>query len=234
MLSMHADPQYVRNAFDAGVKGYILKNVLETDLIGAVRTVAAGGRFLSPELASSPEPDDAFAKLSAREVQVLRLIALGKSNKEIAVDSRRQRQYRGRAPDQPDVHARHSQGGRAGADRGEERTGEPAVIKPWLVATAVITGGAVLAQTQGAETGFRLTDVTAASQVAFWHLNGAFGKEVPAGDARIRRRRLRRRRRRPPGRAVRQRLDLAGAAAAHIGRDARGSIATSAARRSRM
>jgi DNA-binding NarL/FixJ family response regulator len=85
MLSMHADPQYVRNAFDAGVKGYILKNVLETDLIGAVRTVAAGGRFLSPELASSPEPDDAFAKLSAREVQVLRLIALGKSNKEIAV-----------------------------------------------------------------------------------------------------------------------------------------------------
>jgi DNA-binding NarL/FixJ family response regulator len=84
MLSMHADPQYVRNAFDAGVKGYILKNVLETDLIGAVRTVAAGGRFLSPELASSPEPDDAFAKLSAREVQVLRLIALGKSNKEIA------------------------------------------------------------------------------------------------------------------------------------------------------
>ena len=58
--------------------------MLETDLIGAVRTVAAGGRFLSPELASSPEPDDAFAKLSAREVQVLRLIALGKSNKEIA------------------------------------------------------------------------------------------------------------------------------------------------------
>ena len=84
MLSMHADPQYVRNAFDAGVKGYILKNVLETDLIGAVRTVAGGGTFLSPELASTPEPDDAFAKLSAREVQVLRLIALGKSNKEIA------------------------------------------------------------------------------------------------------------------------------------------------------
>lgn len=85
MLSMHADPQYVRNAFDAGVKGYILKNVLETDLIGAVRTVAGGGTFLSPELASTPEPDDAFAKLSAREVQVLRLIALGKSNKEIAL-----------------------------------------------------------------------------------------------------------------------------------------------------
>ena len=93
MLSMHADPQYVRNAFDAGVKGYILKNALETDLIRAVRTVAGGGRFVSPELAdpaTTPAPgkgeeDDPFTRLSAREIQVLRLIALGRSNKEIAV-----------------------------------------------------------------------------------------------------------------------------------------------------
>jgi DNA-binding NarL/FixJ family response regulator len=91
MLSMHADPQYVRNALDAGVKGYILKNALETDLIGAVRTVAAGGRFVSPELADAvaanadAEGDDRFSKLSAREIQVLRLIAMGRSNKEIAV-----------------------------------------------------------------------------------------------------------------------------------------------------
>lgn len=92
MLSMHADPQYVRNAFDAGVKGYILKNALETDLIRAVRTVAGGGRFVSPELAdpaatpaSATEADDPFTRLSAREIQVLRLIALGRSNKEIAV-----------------------------------------------------------------------------------------------------------------------------------------------------
>ena len=84
MLSMHSDPQYVRNAFDAGVKGYILKNALETDLIRAVRTIAGGGEFLSPELANVPEPDDPFARLSAREIQVLRLIALGRSNKEIA------------------------------------------------------------------------------------------------------------------------------------------------------
>lgn len=90
MLSMHADPQYVRNAFDAGVSGYILKNALETDLIRAVRTVAAGGRFVSPELAdpaAAPvaEADDPFTQLSAREIQVLRLIAMGRSNKEIAV-----------------------------------------------------------------------------------------------------------------------------------------------------
>jgi len=86
MLSMHADPQYVRNAFDAGVKGYILKNALETDLIRAVRTIAGGGRFLSPDLSETARAaDDPFARLSAREIQVLRLIALGRSNKEIAV-----------------------------------------------------------------------------------------------------------------------------------------------------
>jgi DNA-binding NarL/FixJ family response regulator len=93
MLSMYSDAQYVRNAFDAGVKGYILKNALETDLIRAVRAIAAGERFLSPELpdpmkakssASGDEDEDPFEKLSAREIQVLRLVALGRSNREIA------------------------------------------------------------------------------------------------------------------------------------------------------
>ena len=93
ILSMHNDEQYVRNALDAGVKGYILKNALETDLTRAVRTLAMGGEFLSPELSGLAmrrlrRDEDAGAtplsRLSAREVQVLRLIALGKSNKEIA------------------------------------------------------------------------------------------------------------------------------------------------------
>jgi len=93
ILSMHNDEQYVRNALDAGVKGYILKNALETDLTRAVRTLATGGEFLSPELAGiairrlrrDGEADASpLARLSAREVQVLRLIALGKSNKEVA------------------------------------------------------------------------------------------------------------------------------------------------------
>jgi DNA-binding NarL/FixJ family response regulator len=91
ILSMYDDPQYVRNALDAGVRGYILKNALETDLIKAVRAVAAGEPFLSPALASAVEQagaaeaqDDGFSQLSAREVQVLRLIANGRSNKEIA------------------------------------------------------------------------------------------------------------------------------------------------------
>lgn len=94
MLSMHAEEQYVRNALDAGVSGYILKNALETDLTRAVRTLADGGNFLSPELSAvairslrgldASSAGDPFTKLSAREVQVLRLIALGRTNKEIA------------------------------------------------------------------------------------------------------------------------------------------------------
>ena len=92
MLSMYDDVQYVRNALNAGIKGYILKNALETDLIRAVRAVAAGKRFLSPELATAIEgppaaetvaEDERFAQLSAREIQVLRLIAMGRTNREI-------------------------------------------------------------------------------------------------------------------------------------------------------
>jgi DNA-binding NarL/FixJ family response regulator len=92
ILSMYDGAQYVRNALAAGVRGYILKNALETDLLLAVRTVANGGQFLSPDLvaaiASPPgedaDADERFNQLSAREIQVLRLIALGRSNKEIA------------------------------------------------------------------------------------------------------------------------------------------------------
>ena len=94
VLSMYSDAQYVRSALDAGVSGYILKSALETDLTRAVRAVAGGQQYLSPELShvliralrekqDKPEPD-AFDKLTQREKQVLQLIAHGKSNKEIA------------------------------------------------------------------------------------------------------------------------------------------------------
>jgi DNA-binding NarL/FixJ family response regulator len=93
MLSMYSDEQYVRNALEIGVSGYILKNALENDLTRAVRALAAGGQFLSPDLSAVAirrlrgEPEEApdpFTKLSERELQVLRLIALGRTGKEIA------------------------------------------------------------------------------------------------------------------------------------------------------
>jgi len=95
ILSMYSDEQYVKNALDAGVKGYILKNAIETDLTRAVRAVAAGEQYLSPELSSVliraiqsgsfDGSNDPYDKLTQREKQILQLIAHGKSNKEIAV-----------------------------------------------------------------------------------------------------------------------------------------------------
>ena len=85
MISMHAEEHYVRNALDAGERGYLLKNALEVDLAAAVKAVAAGRKYLSPGLSPAPEESGgAFDLLTPREKQILQLIAQGKSNKEIA------------------------------------------------------------------------------------------------------------------------------------------------------
>jgi DNA-binding NarL/FixJ family response regulator len=95
ILSMYSDEQYVRNALDAGAKGYILKSAIENDLTRAVKAVAAGEQYLAPELSSVliraiqtgsfDKASDPYDRLTQREKQVLQLIAHGKSNKEIAV-----------------------------------------------------------------------------------------------------------------------------------------------------
>ena len=85
MLSMYSEENYVRNALEAGAKGYILKNAMDIDLAAAIKQVAAGQRVIAPGLLSStPEPDPDDGKLTNREKQILQLIAEGKSNKEIA------------------------------------------------------------------------------------------------------------------------------------------------------
>jgi DNA-binding NarL/FixJ family response regulator len=84
ILSMYAEETYIRNAFDAGAKGYLLKNAIEVDLTAAVKTVAAGKRYASGLKPGQGEPSDGFELLTQREKQVLQLIAQGKSNKEIA------------------------------------------------------------------------------------------------------------------------------------------------------
>lgn len=86
ILSMHAEDNYVRNALDAGARGYLLKSAIDVDLIGAVTAVAEGKRFIGSGLRYVPgDSDDELKRLTAREKQVLQLIAQGKSNKEIAV-----------------------------------------------------------------------------------------------------------------------------------------------------
>jgi DNA-binding NarL/FixJ family response regulator len=85
VLSMHADDNYVRNALDAGAKGYLLKSSIDVDLVGAIRAVSEGKRFIGAGLRYvAQEREDELNKLTAREKQVLQLIAQGKSNKEIA------------------------------------------------------------------------------------------------------------------------------------------------------
>jgi two-component system response regulator NreC len=91
VLSMQDDPQYVREAFAAGAKGYVLKEAADSEVVAAVREVADGGRYVHPELgarlvaAESEERRRAEEDpLSERESEVLRLLALGHTNQEIA------------------------------------------------------------------------------------------------------------------------------------------------------
>jgi DNA-binding NarL/FixJ family response regulator len=85
MLSMHAEETWVRQALDAGARGYLLKSAMELELPEAVRKVAAGEMVLDPAVAKpSALKGERSAALTKRELEVLQLLVEGKSNKEIA------------------------------------------------------------------------------------------------------------------------------------------------------
>jgi DNA-binding NarL/FixJ family response regulator len=87
MLSMHSEDTLVRQALEAGARGYILKNALELDLVSAIKRVAEGHLVLDPQLAKpSALKGERDSGLTARELEVLRHIVAGKSNKEIAAE----------------------------------------------------------------------------------------------------------------------------------------------------
>ena len=91
LLSMHDDERYFLEGLEAGAAGYVVKRAADTDLIGAVRTVARGRTFLSDDAqrtlmdkwleSGSPEPDD---QLTPRELEVVKLIAEAFTNRQIA------------------------------------------------------------------------------------------------------------------------------------------------------
>jgi DNA-binding NarL/FixJ family response regulator len=91
VLSMQDDPSYVREAFDAGASGYVLKEAADAEVVQAVREVAAGGRYVHPALGARLITAEVEERnrletdpLSEREREVLRLLALGHTNQEIA------------------------------------------------------------------------------------------------------------------------------------------------------
>jgi DNA-binding NarL/FixJ family response regulator len=87
MLSMHSEETLVRQALDAGARGYVLKNAMDLDLVSAVKSIAAGMTILDPQV-SRPDAlkGERGGGLTPRELEILQHIVAGKSNKEIAAD----------------------------------------------------------------------------------------------------------------------------------------------------
>jgi two-component system, NarL family, response regulator NreC len=94
VLTQYDDPEYVRRFLKIGIAGYVLKRMLGSDLASAIRSAAQGGLVLDPQVAmeavqaipkqAGAEAEDLYETLTDREKQVLRLVALGLSNKEVA------------------------------------------------------------------------------------------------------------------------------------------------------
>ena len=89
VLTMQNDPAFARQALQSGAAGFVLKEAADDELLEAIRQAAAGGTYLNPTLgarlaAAPPEPAGPPDDLSERELSVLRLIALGHTNSEIA------------------------------------------------------------------------------------------------------------------------------------------------------
>jgi two-component system, NarL family, response regulator NreC len=114
LLTQHDEDQYIAEALEAGVKGYVLKSQAATDLIDAIRQVSRGSVYLSPVVAKalmetyrtgSTKPKDL---LTTREKQVLQLIAEGKSTKEVAailgISAKTAESHRTRLMQKLDIH----------------------------------------------------------------------------------------------------------------------------------
>jgi two-component system NarL family response regulator len=88
VMASHAGDAEIARSLQNGTYGYVLKNVSESDLLKAVRAVAAGRKFIAPEVAEILSENFGQESLTPSEGKILQAIVAGKSNKEIARDSR--------------------------------------------------------------------------------------------------------------------------------------------------
>jgi DNA-binding NarL/FixJ family response regulator len=87
MLSMHSEDTLVRQAMEAGARGYILKNAMDLDLVSAIKKVAEGQTVLDPQISRGGTlKGERDTGLTQRELEILQHIVAGKSNKEIATE----------------------------------------------------------------------------------------------------------------------------------------------------
>lgn len=93
ILSMHPEEQFAIRAFKLGALGYVTKDRAGEELLAAIRKISSGGKYISPELAeymafneSSPSDKPVHDKLSKREMQIMTLLAQGKTSREIALE----------------------------------------------------------------------------------------------------------------------------------------------------
>lgn len=85
MLSMHSEDTLIRQAMEAGAKGYVLKNAMDLDLVSAIKKVAEGKIVLDPQITRGGTlKGERDTGLTQRELEILQHIVAGKSNKEIA------------------------------------------------------------------------------------------------------------------------------------------------------
>jgi DNA-binding NarL/FixJ family response regulator len=87
MLSMHSEDTLIRQAMEAGAKGYVLKNAMDLDLVSAIKKVAEGKIVLDPQITMNGKMrGERDTGLTPRELEILQHIVAGKSNKEIATE----------------------------------------------------------------------------------------------------------------------------------------------------
>ncbi|MGB2621822.1 MAG: response regulator transcription factor [Candidatus Acidiferrum sp.] len=114
LLTQHDEGQYIREALDAGVKGYVLKNQIASDLLLAIRQVSRGQVYLSPGVSNAvmdayrSKSEKFETPLTPRERQVLQLIAEGKSTKDVAsllgISTKTAESHRTRLMQKLDIH----------------------------------------------------------------------------------------------------------------------------------